>query len=83
MRVSSKWGEVVQDQEGLAATPVVYHFRPTKYVKVAPERLREWERYFAKNVGFPPKDGAPSLRLHARSATMSGSHDCWDDADYV
>jgi hypothetical protein len=82
MDVSERWGEVVEDAE-LEATPVVYHFRPTRYVRVSPRRLQEWERYFEANVGFPPTKGASSLRLDARSATMSGSHDSWDDADFV
>jgi hypothetical protein len=75
------WGQLVG--EDLEAMPVVYHFRPTRYVRVAPERLREWEEYFAKYVGLIPKDGAASLKLHGRSATMSGSHEAWVDADYV
>ena len=76
------WGRLV-DEEAEEATPVVYHFRPTRYVRVAPERLREWEEYFAENVGLVPEHGASSLDLKGRSATMSGSHHAWDDADYV
>jgi hypothetical protein len=75
------WGRLVEGSG--AATPVVYQFRPTRYVRVAPERLQEWEEYFAKNVGLVPEHGASSLGLHNRSATMSGSHHAWDDADYV
>jgi hypothetical protein len=76
------WGHVVE--EAGEATPVVYHFRPTRYVRVAPERLRDWEDYFAKHVGLVPDRAASSLDLDHRSATMSGSHNrAWDDADYV
>jgi hypothetical protein len=77
-KVSEQWGEVVTEEE---AAPVLYHFRPTRYVKVAPQRLRDWEAYFVKNVGLSP-DSKASL-VEGRSATMSGSYDCWDDADYV
>jgi hypothetical protein len=54
-------------------------------VKVAPERLQEWEEYFAENVGLKPDvEGSPRrLNLKHRSASMSGSHHGWDDADYI
>lgn len=78
------WGTEVQALDA-PVVPVVYHFRATHYVKVAPERLREWEEYFAENVGLKPDvEGSPRrLNLKHRSASMSGSHHGWDDADYV
>lgn len=75
------WGTVVEATD--EAMPVVYHFRPTRYERVAPERLREWEEYFAENVGLLPRDAAASLHVDGRSATMSGSHHAWSDADYI
>ncbi len=86
MELSEDWGEIVDPSEFTRAghVPVVYHFQPKTYVRVAPERLQEWERYFVENVGIVPDHGrAASWMEQARSATMSGSHDCWDDADYV
>ena len=75
------WGRVVEASE--AGMPVVYHFRPTRYERVAPERLREWEEYFAQNVGLVPTDAAASLDLEGRTASMSGTRYGWGDADYV
>jgi hypothetical protein len=77
------WGRELRPEE--AVVPVLYHFRATHYVKVAPERLREWEEYFVENVGLTPDvtDSPARLDLAHRSATLSGSHQGWDDADYV
>ncbi|MGH2617954.1 MAG: hypothetical protein ACRDJC_22220 [Thermomicrobiales bacterium] len=78
-KVSEKWGKMTSTAEG--TVPVVYHFRPTSFVKVAPERLREWEAYFAKHVGLEPDP--KSSMVQGRSASLSGSYENWDDADYV
>lgn len=78
-KVSERWGTVTETSEVTA--PVVYHFRPTSFVRVAPERLRDWEEYFAKHVGLVPD--AKSSLAQGRSATISGSYDNWDDCDYV
>lgn len=73
------WGTEEPVEGG--AVPMVYHFRPTSFVKVAPDKLRDWEDYFAKNVGLAPDSDAAMVK--GRSATMSGSQDSWDDCDYV
>jgi hypothetical protein len=78
-KVSEKWGMVTGPET--LVEPVVYHFRPTTFVKVAPERLRAWEKYFAENVGLVPDP--KSSMVQGRSASMSASYDNWDDADYV
>lgn len=33
--------------------PVVFHFRPTEYRVVPPERLKEWQEAMIKWVGLP------------------------------
>ncbi len=77
-----RWGEVVELHEA-SSNPIVYHFRPTSYVKIAPERLQEWEEYFAEHVELVPDASRAASFIKGRSATLSGSHDAWDDADYV
>jgi hypothetical protein len=77
------WGTEIDPES--AVVPIVFHYRSTQYVRVAPERLSEWEDYFVKNVGLQPDvaSSASRLGLDHRSATMSGSHHGWDDADFV
>lgn len=86
MKVSKDWGDEVTPS-ALAESgtlPVVYHFQPTKYVRVADDKLAEWEQYFIDEVGLVPEQGkAARFMKENRSATMSGSYDCWDDCDYV
>ncbi len=81
-----KWGEVVElnevGKQGMSTSPIVFHFRPTKYLKVAPDRLKDWEKYFAKNVGLPPDRKAAMMWSGDPKETISGSNDDWDDCDY-
>ncbi len=80
-----EWGEVVElDQAGRekATAPVVFHFRPTKFLRVAPDRLADWERFFAENVGLRlDRDLAHRWSGDPRE-TISGSNNDWDDCDY-
>lgn len=83
MKASEKWGHVV-DLKDAGSDPVVVHFRPTKYLKVASEHLKDWEAFTLKNCGHLPdlsslKTGRPNTRP---TATISGSYDGWDDSDY-
>jgi len=77
------WGAEISPDA--AVVPIVYQFRPTHYVRVAADRLQEWEDYFVKNVGLDPnvRDSAARMGLDHRSASMSGSHHGWDDADFI
>lgn len=86
MKASEEWGELVEPSAfgTPGSIPVVYHFQPTKYVRVASDKLQAWEQYFIDEVGLvPDRKNAAAFLQGTRSATMSGSYDCWDDADYV
>jgi hypothetical protein len=83
MKASETWGQVVElsDQTG----PIVFHFVPTKYMRVAPEHLKDWEEFTLKNAGHIPD--ATALKANLRvpwqpTATISGSNDGWDDSDW-
>lgn len=80
-KVSESWGTEGPPEISEAIAPMVYQFRPTSYVKIAPDRLREWEAYFAEHVGMPPEQA--SAEAEGRSASLSGSYDNWDDADFI
>jgi hypothetical protein len=81
-----KWGEVIElNSENTG--PIVFHFRPTKFLKVAPEYIHEWEEIFSNYVGLPPdKKHLQSLNPNGWSGdpkeTISGSNGDWDDCDY-
>lgn len=79
---SEDWGEVVELKEGTG--PIVFHFRPTKYIKVEESRREEWERFTEQNTGLRP---SRKLAMEYRwsgdpKETISGSNDGWDDSDY-
>lgn len=83
MQPSEDWGEVTElsrEETG----PIVFHFRPNRYIRVASERLREWEDFFAENVGLrPDKELARRYEWSGDpKETISGSNDNWDDCDY-
>lgn len=84
MEVSEDWGELVEPAEG--AGPIVYHFRPTRFVKVAPERLEEWERVFVENTGLA-FDAQRADRLRPDwsqgSQTLSYAGGSPSDCDFV
>jgi hypothetical protein len=76
------WGQEVVEVGDGAPGPVVFHFRPTRYLVVDPQRREDWQDLFARNVGL-----RPDLELaHEWSGdpreTISGSGDGWDDCDY-
>jgi hypothetical protein len=82
VKASEEWGEVVELREETG--PIVFHFRPTKYMRVAPDRLKEWEEFFARNVGLRPDRSLASDYMWSGDPkeTISGSNDDWDDCDY-
>ena len=82
------WGEVVELNEVGAKlsgkAPIVFHFRPTKYLMVSEEKLKDFEKFFAENVGLrpePPTEGEVGA-MRAPSWCISGSNGDWDDCDY-
>ena len=81
MQISEKeWGEEIVEL-GERTGPVVFNFRPTRYLKVAPDKLRDWEELFARNVGLRPDRGLVAWSGDPKE-TISGSNDDWDDCDY-
>lgn len=59
--------------------PIVFNFRPIRFVKVSPDRIKDWEEEFAKKIGMRL---LPNANEHC--ATVSGSGGVggdWDDSD--
>lgn len=84
MEISEDWGELVEPAE--TAGPVVYHFRPTRYVRVAPERLREWEAFFVENTGLQLDESLARRLKGGRwrgSETISFAGDAPSDCDFI
>ena len=75
--VEENWGEAITKFES-TQLPLVFHFRPTKIVKVKKEKLKEFASLVRKNLGikFDDDDGP-----YGPQATISGSGDGWDDCD--
>ena len=87
LKVTEQWGQVVEANEaakqGREGVPIVFHFQPTKFLIVAPERLKDWEQLFAENVGLrPDRQLACPFWSNDPRETISGSFDGWDDSDY-
>lgn len=80
MEITEEWGELVEPVQ--RAGPIVYHFRPTRYERVAPERLKDWEAYFVENTGLE-LDAKLRSRFKPGSETMSFAGDAPCDADFV
>ena len=72
------WGEELDPAE--VVNPVVFHFRPNRYLKVGADRLADWERLFAEKVGFHPSRGAEAAPwAGSPGGSITGSWDGWDD----
>ena len=78
---SREWGDRVTELGSERAGPVVFHFRPTKYLEVAEDRLKDWEQLFIENVGLRP-DRDLAKWSGDPNETISGSGSDWDDCDY-
>jgi hypothetical protein len=83
-KVTNRWGEVVK-LDRKTTGPIVFHFRPNKYMRVNEAHLKEWEKLFAAYVGVPP-NRAHFKELYEWSGdpgeTISGSNNGWDECDY-
>lgn len=80
MSDAKQWGEEIPLSE--VVNPVIFHFRPKSFVQVKPEKLDEWEQFFAENVGFPPRRASsdqPSAAVRWPGGGISGSNGGWDD----
>ena len=62
--------------------PVVFAFRPNKIMRVAPQKLRDWEELFAETVGTRPDKALAQRWSGDPKETISGSNNDWDDCDY-
>jgi hypothetical protein len=86
MRINaSKWGKVVELERAKTRAktgPIVFNFRPTKYLEVRPEKLKEWEKLFMANVGTKPSRDLAYEWSGDPKETISGSNNDWDDCDY-
>ena len=76
-----EWGDRVTDLGEERAGPVVFHFRPTKYLEVPEDRLDEWKKLFMENVGMRPDRDLARWSGDPKE-TISGSNQDWDDCDY-
>ena len=76
-----EWGKPIPAKKA-NLMPVVFAFRPDRFVKVAPERLKDWEKLFADRVGLKPQRAGGLVGLHP-DETISGSGNDWDDCDYL
>jgi hypothetical protein len=77
-RVNAKeWGEEIPLSK--VVNPIIFHFRPNKYLRVGPERRKEWEQFFEENVGFRPSAPVGARAAKWPNGGISGSNDGWDD----
>jgi hypothetical protein len=81
MHEARQWGEEIPPKE--VVNPIVFHFRPNKFLEIDAKHRAEWERFFQENVGFPPRAAAEATpgRALARyiNGGISGSNGGWDD----
>jgi hypothetical protein len=66
--------------------PIVFMFRPTKYFKVPPQELEEWERHLFERVTRTDKgNAAPRLVPQMRPVGIGSYCGCpeFDDCDDV
>jgi hypothetical protein len=78
---SEAWGKPISTEK-VERLPIVFAFRPDRFVAVAPEKLRDWETLFADRVGLKPGLAEGLVGLHP-DETISGSGNDWDDCDYM
>lgn len=74
------WGETIPPDQ--VVNPIVYQFRPNRYIKIDDEHRGQFEEYFRENIGFgPPAAGelAPMLPAPWPNGGISGSNNGWDD----
>jgi hypothetical protein len=75
-----RWGEIV---ESISAEemPLVFHFRPQRYIRVSEHRVGEWAEVFQKELGIRPSLEDDDDGPYGPQPTISGSGDGWDDCD--
>lgn len=79
-RQIEEWGEEIDPRER-EGYPIMFHFRPNKFIAVKPDRLGDWEELTKREVGLArPDDGLRGWSGHP-CETISGSNGGWDDSD--
>jgi hypothetical protein len=77
------WGETIPPDQ--VVNPIVYQFRPNRYVQVDDAHRAQFEEYFRENIGFPPPPAAGSQGVRPEQSApwpnggISGSNNDWDD----
>lgn len=75
---SHYWGEEIRSNE--VVNPLVFHFKPRQFLRVAPENLSQWEQLLLENVGLRPTSSGRSERWAESATTISftehGPGDC-------
>lgn len=67
-KIDETWGETFE-LDAARTGPIVFHFRPTKYMVVPAEKRRDWEQMFQKYVGLmPDKKLIPELQRREAGA---------------
>jgi hypothetical protein len=73
-----RWGDEIAASD--VVDPILFNFRPNKWVHVDAEHRADFERFFQENVGFHPSaavKGAQAVRWPTEG--ISGSNEGWDD----
>lgn len=77
---AQEWGEEIPRSE--VVDPVVFYFRPTKWIAIDEAHRADFEKFFFENVGFkvPAASSGVQPRLPPYpNGGISGSNDGWDD----
>lgn len=77
---AQEWGEEIPRSE--VVDPVVFYFRPTKWIAIDEAHRADFEKFFFENVGFkvPAASSGVQSRLPAYpNGGISGSNEGWDD----
>ena len=80
MEQLERWGEEIPASDVI--DPVVFHFRPNKWVAVDLEHQAEFDRFFHEDVGFLPSAAlrdTPAIEQIGPNGAISGSNGGWDD----
>ncbi|MFN2606457.1 MAG: hypothetical protein ABR511_00980 [Acidimicrobiales bacterium] len=78
----SEWGEPLDPSQ--VVNPIVFQFRPNKFVKVKSDKLDEWEKLFVQHVGFAPAHHEQMSKpawYGSPGGSVTGCNGGWDDCD--
>jgi hypothetical protein len=63
--------------------PVIFHFQPSSYEVVTPDRLKEWQKVMSERVGLPAELLAPGVPEKLPTWCICGDHGPLCDCDYM